>query len=219
MLILLPPSEGKSEPTVGRTLDLQSLCYADQLTPKRNEALGLVKEIGPTDSAQSVMDIYTGVLYQALGWSDLSSAARKRGENSIHIISAAYGVLTPRDFITPYKSTFKSGHWREPLSAIFEGRNDGLVIDCRSSTYMGAWTPPIANSVHVRVFSEIAGERKVITHMSKKFRGELVRYLLSAPKAPTTITGVLEIADNHFPAELTPATDHAPHYLDIIIKS
>jgi uncharacterized protein len=49
------------------------------------------------------IQIYTGVLYAALGWTRLSKAQQKLGQASIAIISAKYGVVRPMDSIQPYK--------------------------------------------------------------------------------------------------------------------
>ena len=39
MLILLPPSEGKTAPAAGAPVDLGALAYADELTAKRERVL------------------------------------------------------------------------------------------------------------------------------------------------------------------------------------
>ena len=49
------------------------------------------------------IQVYTGVLYAALGWDRLTKAQQKQGAQSIVIISAKYGVVRPLDPIEPYK--------------------------------------------------------------------------------------------------------------------
>ena len=60
-------------------------------------------------------------------------------------------------------------------------------MDCRSSTYAAAWTPPPEQTVAVNVFTEVDGVRKVVSHFAKHTRGELARHLLTRRgKAPQT---------------------------------
>ncbi len=47
--------------------------------------------------------VYTGVLYEALEWSTLSPAAKKRGEAALVIISARYGAIKVTERIESYK--------------------------------------------------------------------------------------------------------------------
>ena len=41
------------------------------------------------------IQVYTGVLYAALGWSTLTKAQQKLGQSCIAIISAKYGAVRP----------------------------------------------------------------------------------------------------------------------------
>ena len=86
VLILLPPSEKKNSPTGKSLLSLKALSFSKDLTSAREIAL---KKYGKTGATAKAIDIYTGVLYQSLGWETLSAAAKKRGEKSILIISKA----------------------------------------------------------------------------------------------------------------------------------
>ena len=47
------------------------------------------------EEAGPAIEVYTGVLYKALGWSTLSTFAQGRAQESLAIISAKYGVLRP----------------------------------------------------------------------------------------------------------------------------
>ncbi|MCD9197418.1 YaaA family protein [Aeromicrobium wangtongii] len=129
MLILLPPSEGKTRPADGAPLDLGSLSFP-VLTPVRElllrtlvkmcagnaqraaEVLGL----GPTQSAAVTVnaglldepaaradEIYTGVLFSALDLASLDAASRQRADESIAIASALFGLVRPGDHIPAYR--------------------------------------------------------------------------------------------------------------------
>ena len=56
-----------------------------------------------TKSPTPAINVYSGVLYQALGWSTLNTTAKKRAEKSVIIISAKYGAIAPLAKIENYK--------------------------------------------------------------------------------------------------------------------
>ena len=61
------------------------------------------------------------------------------------------------------------------------------------------------------------GKVSVITHLSKKYRGELTRLLLKSAKVPKSPAQLLEIASSEFNCKLHKAKDGQPWYLDLII--
>jgi len=217
MLILLPPSEGKNSPETGRALNLKKLFASDVLMEPRLERLAAHPEIDISLS-HPAHEIYSGVLYQALDWGSLSSTAQKRGESSILIISAIFGALRITDSIPTYKAKIRTSVWSGPLAHHMDAQNEDLIIDCRSSTYAGVWTPPREKTVAVRVFQIKDGKESVITHMSKKYRGELARYLLQG-KSPKTCDELFQIAQEHFDCRLITARKSDPNYLDLLIPA
>ena len=114
------------------------------------------------------MAVYSGVLYQALGWATLSPAAKKRGESSLAIISAKYGVVRPSSKIESYKEKINNKAMAPQVAAILDPIKVPLIVDCRSSTYKTVWKSPVAITVEIRVSTVVDGVRTVITHMSKK---------------------------------------------------
>jgi cytoplasmic iron level regulating protein YaaA (DUF328/UPF0246 family) len=129
VLVLLPPSEGKTPARRGAALDLDRLAFPE-LTPTRErvldalvdlathhpdralEALGLsprqTDEVArdaalltaPTATAGTV---YTGVLYDALGLATLDTAAKRRAQRSVVVSSALFGALRLGDRIPAYR--------------------------------------------------------------------------------------------------------------------
>jgi cytoplasmic iron level regulating protein YaaA (DUF328/UPF0246 family) len=215
MLILLPPSEGKNEPTTGKTLNLDRLFAHKELKQERQEALAASKK-ALAAPAKPAHEIYSGVLYQALDWGSLSATAKSRGEKSILIISALFGALRITDLIPTYKVKIKTSLWKSALSHVLDGLRESVIVDCRSSTYAGVWTPPHEKTVLVRVFQIKDGKRSVITHMSKRYRGELTRVLLQNPAAKEP-QDVFVTAQKYFNCEFTPATVREPSKLDLLI--
>lgn len=129
MLILLPPSEGKTAPETGDPLNLDSLDLAT-LNPTRERILtsliavsgGNAKRamdrlgLGKTQAdalprnanlrdepAGRADEVYSGVLYASLDFATLSEAARKRADESVAVASALFGLVRPGDRIPAYR--------------------------------------------------------------------------------------------------------------------
>ncbi len=126
-------------------------------------------------------ELYTGVLFTALGLPDLAW-------DNVLIASALWGVVRPGDRIPSYRLEMGdkppgigalTAYWREPLRAALPDR--GLVLDLRSGSYAAAWQPRRGTHMTVRGFTEgPGGERKVITHMVKRVRGQVARLVIQA---------------------------------------
>ena len=214
MLILLPPSEKKKAATSPEKFDLSSLTFASELSAIRSQATA------GYDSSQTLpaIEIYDGVLYQGLGWDSLSAIQKKRANSRVLIVSALFGLIKPLDQIFQYKIKIDSKLWRDAIATVSDKYVNELVIDCRSSTYKNVWTVNPEKTVDVRVFKVTSAERSVITHMSKKYRGELTRHLLMQATDPTTPADVHRMAAQLFECELHPPADGQPWALDLLIS-
>ena len=228
MLILLPPSEGKNTVHKGKPVSLTSLSFGKELNPTRKKtlaALGLALVKAPSAKA---IDVYSGVLYQALDYHNLNSAAQKRAQKSIIIISALFGALKLTDSIPTYKldmakSLPKLGSlnalWKPIVTKALENIKTDLIVDCRSSTYQGVWTPDLKKTVGIRVFAEKSGKRTVVTHMSKKTRGDVTKFLVMQTKNPKTAQELQKLVAKAFKCELVKPEDKKSWLLDVIVKS
>ena len=214
MLILLPPSEKKKSATSSEKFDLSSLVFAAELSEIRNQT------IANQDSSQTspAIEIYDGVLYQGLNWKTLSAAEQQRANSQVLIVSAVFGLVKPLDQIFSYKEKIDNKLWRDAITQVAVKFSDQLIIDCRSSTYKGIWPINPAKTVEVRVFQVLEGERKVITHMSKKYRGELTRHLLQQAVEPQTPAELQQVAAQLFECELHASADAQPWALDLLIS-
>jgi cytoplasmic iron level regulating protein YaaA (DUF328/UPF0246 family) len=161
------------------------------------------------------IQVYTGVLYAALGWARLNKAQQKVGHASIAIISAKYGVLRPMDPIRPYKEKIDNKKMAAQVAQALDGAESELIIDCRSSTYQTVWQSPIAITVEIKVFTRIDGVKKVITHMSKKTRGEVTHEVLKATQIPKTPEGLRAIVAQTFECELISGDEKNPWTLEV----
>jgi cytoplasmic iron level regulating protein YaaA (DUF328/UPF0246 family) len=72
--------------------------------------------------------------------------------------------------------------------------------------------------VAIRVFKKEKGKISVITHLSKKYRGELTRAILKSGKPPKTPAELLAIAEKYFDCKLIKAKGNQPWYLDLVIS-
>ena len=131
MLILLPPSEGKTAPSAGAPLALEELAFAAELTESRRKLLGALAALAelPLERAVSMLAVskgqagevavdaglssapagpaaavYTGVLFDRLRLPDLP----KRAQGRVLIASALWGVLRPADRIPYYRLSAKA---------------------------------------------------------------------------------------------------------------
>jgi len=161
------------------------------------------------------IQVYTGVLYAALGWNRLTKAQQKLGEKSIAIISAKYGVLRPLDPIEPYKEKIKNKKMAAQVAQALDGKESELIIDCRSSTYQTVWQSPVAVTVEIKVFTHVDGVKKVITHMSKKTRGEVSHEILKAVEIPRTPEELKAIVSQEFECELLEGDKKTPWVLEV----
>lgn len=164
MLILLPPSEGKTRPEQGPALDLTTLSLPrlnrtrEQLlrtvirvssgSPRRAmEVLGL----GPTQA--DALDrnarlheepcaradaVYTGVLFENLDPANFDDPVRERADHRLAIASALFGLVRPSDEIPAY-------------------RLSGSVALPRLGTVASRWKPQLP-----RAIEELADGRLIV---------------------------------------------------------
>ncbi|GAA2233085.1 peroxide stress protein YaaA [Streptomyces indiaensis] len=231
MLVLLPPSEGKASSGRGAPLkpeslslpgladareavltELVELCSGDQ--DKAREVLGLSEglrgEVAKnaelrTAGARPAGEIYTGVLYDALGLASLDTAAKRRAARSLLVFSGLWGAVRVTDRIPSYRCSMGvklpglgalGAHWRTPMASVLpEVAGGGLVLDLRSAAYAAAWKPKgevAGRTASVRVLH--APTRKVVSHFNKATKGRIVRSLLTSgtdPKGPAELVEAL----------------------------
>jgi cytoplasmic iron level regulating protein YaaA (DUF328/UPF0246 family) len=169
-----------------------------------------------TSRPTPAISVYTGVLYQALDWTSLSPAAKKRGEASIAIISARYGAIRVSDRIESYKEKINNKTMGPLVAQKLDPLAHGLIVDCRSSTYKTVWKAPAEITVEIKVSTVVDGVRTVITHMSKKTRGEITRWLLQSRSMPKTPEDLYAIVSEKYPCALTPSDGVNPWVLEVI---
>jgi cytoplasmic iron level regulating protein YaaA (DUF328/UPF0246 family) len=253
VLILLPPSEGKTPAAKGHPFDLHELQFPE-LNPAREEVLAALAHISHSPDALAQLGVgaslaadverntrlhdepsapahtvYSGVLYDALGYRTMTATQKRKADAAVVVISALWGAIGFADSIPAYRLSMSVGlpetgklasYWRKRLPQALDAHAEGhLLVDCRSSTYAAAWTPEPDRTVVVNVFQERNGKRTVVSHFAKHTRGELARHLLTRRgKAPETPAGLLKAAQEAWQAELVEGTARKAHALNIILE-
>lgn len=134
MIVMLPPSEGKTPPRDGPVLDLSKL-FLPELSANRETVLGKLEDLcnGPIEPSLEALgiserlsdevsrnsrlrsapcgpaiEIYTGVLYSELADVLTNEATRERACDRFAISSALWGILRPEDPIPAYRLSIGS---------------------------------------------------------------------------------------------------------------
>lgn len=256
MLILLPPSEGKAVGRRGRRLDLDVLSFPE-LTPTREAVLDALVHVSGRESALEVLDapkgaadqvaanallrsaptlrvsdLYTGVLYDALGHDSLDTAARRRAGRRLVVVSALFGALRFGDRVPSYRLSMDvdlppvgrlAAVWRDPLGAVLPAAaGRGLVVDMRSSGYVAAWRPAgrvAERTVAVHVVRVSGDGRSAVSHMAKHTRGVVTRHLLETGIDPRTPDALAAALGDRFEVELDDARPGRARRLEIVEPS
>ena len=169
MLILLPPSEGKTAPRRGKPLDLAGLGHLSLTDTRQDLVAALVSASDRPDAAQllgightqlDLLDrnrtlttaptaradrIYTGVLYDALGLGTLSPAGRRRAAHRVAITSSVFGLVRPGDRIPAYRLS-----------------GDAALPDLGSVA--GAWRPVLGDAVRAALGSGLLVDLRSSTY-------------------------------------------------------
>ena len=146
MNILLPPSEGKTAPTEGGPVDLDSLAFPGSLRENRARLIGELEKLADRPRAKAVealaiskgqagdidrnaavasapsapaAEVYAGVLYDRLDFGSLGARASREAADRVLIASALWGMLRPTDRIPYYRLSMKARLPRMPGLAAF----------------------------------------------------------------------------------------------------
>lgn len=233
VLVLLPPSEAKHRAFGGAPTRWESLSFPE-LAPIRDQVrAALIASVDLPDSlsvlgvpptlgaevaanatlssapARPALEVYSGVLYEALAYSTLDPASRRRANRRLVVVSALYGAVRPSDRIAAYRLSMAvnlpgagplAGVWRPALGRVLpQAIGAGLIVDCRSSTYAAAWTP-VGDLAERWVQVRVPGA----THMAKHTRGLVARALCESAADPRHAAALRGLLGDRFDVDLTP---------------
>lgn len=238
LVVLLPPSEGKAESKKGAKLNLASLSFPKLKTPRAQ----LIKELVDLSQRQpakmqkilalskkqaielemnqnllkrptaKAIEIYSGVLYEALNFAKLPKPAQNWIGKRVFISSALFGLVGAFDKIPAYrlsgdKSLPNAGSlktfWIKKLTALLDKQFEkNLILDLRSGVYASAWQPGETLKKNFVVGKIVQKQRingktvyKVVSHHNKATKGKLVAALAKAqanPKTPSDLEKLLK---------------------------
>lgn len=248
MKILLPPSEGKTAPAAGPAVDVGALAFP-QLADAREEVLASLRTASAAEDALTALgvgkslaaeveantrlctapvapahEVYTGVLYSAMGAADIAP------ERLAHVFvsSALFGVVNLTDPIPAYRLSMGTAlpplgrmrtWWRKRLAPVLDEAFAGeLLLDCRSADYRASWPGRPAQTVTVDVVQVRGGKRTVVSHFAKHTRGELAGRLLRADAPlPETPEGIAEAAGRWYEVEYAQPTARKAASLTVVL--
>jgi len=153
MLILLPPSEGKSAPAKGSPVSLSSLSHPGLSDARRRVGDALVRMsatrgattalgVGPSlegevlrnttlwsNPSAAAATVYTGVLYDAAQATSWDARMLARSHDRVRIMSALWGALSPMDKIPAYRLSMATTMPRLGTLTSYWRRHLGAVLD------------------------------------------------------------------------------------------
>ncbi|MFT3899820.1 MAG: peroxide stress protein YaaA [Gordonia sp. (in: high G+C Gram-positive bacteria)] len=239
MRVILPPSETKSDGGSGAPLDLAALSFPEATDLRRHLVDSLVELSADLDASRTALGLgktavaevernaelweaptrpaierYTGVLYDALAYADMSGPTRTKARDRLLIGSALFGVLGAGDAIPAYRLSAGSKlpgeptlatMWKPVLTQVWDGLDD-FLIDLRSGAYQNLGKVP--GAVTVTVMTEKPdGTRSVVSHFNKHHKGLVARELVATRRKVADINTVAAVlADAGQRVEIADAT-------------
>ena len=213
MWLILPPSETKRDGGLdGSSLALGELSFPE-LNPVRRRVLSATARLarnrrvasaalglGPTQLFEvernrvlrsspvlPALERYTGVLFDAVDATTLSTAGRQFASDHLVIQSALFGLLRADDRIPAYRLSHDSRLPGLPLGKAWRGaigrelgQLDGLVLDLRSEAYVAMGAAPHGSWFLRLVSEDERGAQRALNHFNKKGKGEFTRAVLSS---------------------------------------
>ncbi|GAB2612507.1 YaaA family protein [Pseudactinotalea suaedae] len=179
-----------------------------------------IREIGTLPAER----LYTGVLYDALDLESMEVAARRRARRWVVVTSALFGAVRLADPLPPYRLPVCASldgldspagleaYWRRHLpDTLTEAAGRGVVVDCRSSSYVPLWRPT-AELADRWVQIRVPGA----SHSAKHTRGLVTRHLCVAGSLAKDVPAVAQEIGAAFDVALhEPARPGKPWVLDV----
>ena len=200
MLILIPPSEGKTkikstEITFGNTkfkyneevnqvVRLLSLLNEEDLksiygtSQEKAEIFHRQNQDIYKSRCAKAIERYTGVVYEHIDWGTLNKSAQNYMEKHVKIFSGLFGLLTPNTLIPNYKLKMNvlslQYHWSPIITKALE--NEKLVFDLLPQVHRKAYNPS-KNVIKIDFSVTKKGKKTAAGHFGKAVKGKFIRYL------------------------------------------
>ena len=200
MKYLIPPSEGKAQPTP------QEIKFRDTDFIFKNKVKDIVallelleeenlQSIYGTSSEKSIYfhrqneDIfnsrcapaiqrYSGVVYKNLEWETLKDIEKKFFDDNFLIFSGLFGMVSPMTLIPNYKLKMSvlslQNFWRETITEHLS--SEDLIFDLLPLAHRKAYKPS-SNVINVDFMIIKKGKKTAAGHFGKTVKGKFIRYI------------------------------------------
>jgi cytoplasmic iron level regulating protein YaaA (DUF328/UPF0246 family) len=233
VLIVLPPSESKSNRRRGRPVDPRAWSFPELADTRASVARhlrlvsqsptapadlgvspGLSAEIArnldlDTAPATPAAEVYTGVLYDALDLASMDASARRRANQWIVIVSALHGAVRLKDRITAYRLSMDVNlAGLGPVAAVWRPVLDEVLAPAAGREVV----VDCRSSTYAAAWTPTGAvaERWVqvrvpgASHMAKHTRGLVARHLCVSGQRARTPERLATVVGEAFDVELTP---------------
>ena len=202
MLILIPPSEGKTKiKSTGIEFNNTDFKFKDDVK-KIVVLLESLSELGEDLSSiygtsqekselfhrqnqdvfnskcANAIERYTGVVYEHIDWYSLNDKAQKYMNKHIRIFSGLFGMVTPNTLIPNYKLKMNvlslQNHWNPILTKALE--NEKVIFDLLPQVHRKAYKPN-KNVIKIDFVVKKMGKKTAAGHYGKAVKGEFIRFL------------------------------------------
>jgi len=200
MLILAPPSEGKSSVnTVNKKFNATNFIFTVQV----NRILELLNKLDEkqiistygttldkaTDLHKNNLNIfnkkcsmaierYTGVVFKNLDWDSLNLDAQNYLNKNLRILSGLFGILKPDSLIPNYKLKMNvlslTNFWKQDISNYL--KNEELILDLLPVIHRKALNTE-NNIVSINFIINKNGKLVQSAHSGKVVKGKFIRFL------------------------------------------
>ena len=128
---------------------------------------------------------YTGVVFEQIQLNDYNESQLQYMYDKLRILSAMYGVLSPKEVIFPYRldMTVKIpkinlyDFWQETTEAYFS--NELLVINLASNEFSKMLKNYHERIINIEFYEESKDKGlKVVSYNAKKCRGQMLNFLI-----------------------------------------
>ena len=199
MLILIPPSEGKSSKNSSNTkfkdtnfifenevkaIQKQlSNCNDDELQKIYGVPLQKATELNELNlnamenNCSYSIERYTGVVYNQINWENLSDESKSYFEKNIRIFSGLFGIVTPKTLIPDYKLKMNSlsltKFWLPILTKHLS--KEDIIIDLLPQIHSKSYSHENIVRIDFKIIKD--GKLKSAGHMGKVVKGQFIKFL------------------------------------------
>ena len=200
MLILTPPSEGKSvRNTVNKTFNETDFVFKGQV----KNILNILNELNEkeimsiygttldkakishdinlnifTNKCSMAIERYTGVVFKNLDWDSLNSIAQTYIKQNMRIFSGFFGIVKPDTLIPNYKLKMDvlslANYWKTDISN--HVKNEELILDLLPAAHRKALKVE-GNIVKINFMINKNGKLIQSAHAGKVVKGKFIRFL------------------------------------------